>query len=269
MSHSINELFSLKGKVALITGGAGWLGSLMSEALAEAGAKVAIVDYNAEAVEKVTTKFNEAGLDTVPVVADIMQEDSIRQCVDKVAEDCGRLDILINCALLGAPVEINKATIEDYEKGYRNSSAYAICAQQAVKHMRKLGGGSIINIGSMYGMVTSYPEVYEGFCAPNSMTYSSDKAAVIHMTHYMAVYWAKDKIRVNSISPGAFTNTSKMMYTAQPGIEDYLKRLDSKIPLGRSGEPWELKGAIVFLASNASSFVTGHNLVVDGGWTVW
>ena len=269
MNPHTKELFDLTGKVAVVTGGAGWLGTAMTEALAQAGATVVIVDYNAKSVDRVVGQLKNDNLDVIGVVSDVMQDKPLRECIDKIAADCGRLDILINCAVVFTSAKLDEVTFEDLERSYRNSSAYAIAAQQAVTHMRKAGGGSIINIGSMYGLVTSYPKVYEGVSAPNPITYSADKAAVIHMTHYMAVFWAKDNIRVNCISPGTFPDRSKDIYVNNPKMSEFIERLNQKVPLGRVGQPWELKGAIVFLASDASSFITGQNIVVDGGWTVW
>lgn len=269
MSENVNDLLSLKDKVAVITGGAGWLGSAMTEALAEAGARTVVVDCNAEAVKQVCERLAKKELSVTGVTADVMQEDSIRESIDHIAEECGRIDVLVNGVVVPAAADLEHVTMENFEKGYRNSAAYAIACQQCVKHMRKVGGGSIINIASMYGMVTSYPEVYEGVSDPCPVTYCADKAGVIHMTRFMAVYWAKDKIRVNSISPGAFPNREKMEYTNNPKMDLFLERLAEKSPLGRVGQPWELKGAVVFLASRAASFLTGQNIVIDGGWTIW
>lgn len=272
MSRNVKDLFDLSGKVAVVTGGAGWLGSEFSEALGQAGAKIVVVDYNAESLEAMVSRLKDDGLDAVGVAADIIgSEKSIRECIDKIAADCGRLDVLVNCALdvSGSYAELDEVTGEHFEKGFRNSASYSIASQQAVKHMRKVAGGAIINIGSMYGMVTSYPKVYKDITAPNSITYSADKAAVIHMTRYMAVFWAEDNIRVNSISPGPFPNRDKKEYAGNTKMSKFFERLDEKVPLGRTGKPWELKGAIAFLASDASSYITGQNIVVDGGWTVW
>ena len=208
MNPHINELFNLSGKVAIVTGGAGWLGSAICEALAEAGAAVVIVDYNAEAVEKITEQFKGQGLKIFGVVADVMQDKPLRQCIDRVAADHGRLDILVNCAYTGPVPEIDVASYQDFDEGFhKGPSAYAIASQQAAIHMRKTSGGVIINIGSMYGLITVCPEVYEGLTSPNSIVYQAGKAAIIHITRYMAVYWAKDNIRVNCLSPGPFPST--------------------------------------------------------------
>lgn len=265
MDAHIKELFDLTGKVAFVTGGAGWLGTSICEALAQAGATVAIVDCDAERVDKTVAQLNKSGLKTTGIVTDVMDEQSLRDSIDKVVADHGRIDVLVSGVHAGPQPAIDDASYSDFDRGLHNGpSAYGIAAQHAVRHMRKTGGGSIINIGSMYGVVTGYPEVYENLLPPNSIVYQASKAAIIHMTRYMAVYWAKDNIRVNCLSPGPFSNA-----TVQRQEREFISRLEKKIPLGRIGQPWEMKGAIVFLASNASTYVTGQNLLVDGGWTAW
>ena len=270
MDPNVKELFDLTGKTAVVTGGAGWLGLSFTEALAQAGAKVVIIDFNAIALDKAVKRFKDDDLDVEGVAGDIItDEESIRDSIDKAADQAGRIDILVNCAVIHRGGELDKTSLEEFMTAFGNASAYTIVAQQAVKYMRKVGKGSIVNIGSMYGIVTSYPEVYEGVTAPCAITYAADKAAVIHATRYMAVYWAKDNIRVNCLCPGAFPNRDNKLYEDNPDMEEFMQRLDKKAPLGRTGQPWELKGAIVFLASEASSFMTGQKLVVDGGWTTW
>ena len=265
MNTHTKELFNLSQKVAIVTGGAGWLGSAISEALAEAGATVAIVDNNADNVKNITEKLKNQGLKIFGVVADVMQDKPLRECIDKVVSDNGRLDIQVNCAYSCPVPELDKASYKDFDEGFHSApSAYGIASQQAVIHMRKTGGGTIINLGSMYGLVTGYPEVYEGITSPNSIVYQAGKAAIIHMTRYMAVYWAKDNIRVNCLSPGPFPPPS-----TDKKIIKLTQRLEKKSPMRRMGKPWELKGAAVFLASGASSYVTGQNIIVDGGWTLW
>jgi len=269
MGKSVNELFSLEGKVAMITGGAGWLGSAMAEGLAQARAKVVIIDCKDTAVAEVTGRLKKQGLDVLGAVFDVMEDKSLREGIDKIAEEHKRIDVLVNCAVVHAGGNPDEHVLDDFHNAYGNSAAYAIAAQQVAKYMRKTGGGSIINIGSMYGLVTSYPEVYEGLMDKPSMTYGMDKAAVMQMTRFLAIYWAKDKIRVNCLSPGAFPNPNKEMYVNNPKMSEFINRLAGKIPMGRVGNPTELKGALLYLASDASSYFTGQNMVVDGGWTVW
>jgi len=126
------------------------------------------------------------------------------------------------------------------------------------------GGGAIINIASMYGVVGSYPEVYVGFPVNSPVSYHACKGAVVHLTRHLAVYWAKDNIRVNTVSPGPFPkDETKREY---PG---FIERLEKKVPMGRMGLPHEVKGVVLLLASPAGSYITGQNILVDGGWTAW
>ncbi|MDD4872446.1 MAG: SDR family oxidoreductase [Kiritimatiellae bacterium] len=265
MNQNIHDLFNLSGKVAVITGGSGWLGSAMSQALAEAGAHVVILDINNDAITTLIDSFKKEKLSVTGMCIDVMQDKPLRASIDKVAADLDRLDILINCAYAGPIPLLDDVRFEDIDKGLHNGpGAYCIAAQQAAKHMRVVGGGSIINIGSMYGMVTGYPDVYEGLTSPSSIVYQAGKAAIIHMTRYMAVYWAKDNIRVNCISPGPF-----LQRDIPERMPEFARRIAEKVPMRRYGQSYEMKGVVVFLASAASSFMTGQNIVIDGGWTSW
>ena len=266
---NLQQIFSLQGRTALITGGAGWLGSAMSGALAEAGARVAIVDIRPEAVKACVDALKAAGGDAVGFTADMMQEASIRATVDEVAAACGGLDILVNCASRSPASTLDEVTFDEMQAGFASASAYLITAQQAVQHMREAAGGSIVNIGSMYGTVTGYPEIYEGVSKPNPIAYQAGKAAIHQMTRYMAVYWAAKNIRANTLSPGPIPDPDKGLYRDNPAFKDFIGRLASKTPLGRIGRPDEFRGPVVFLASQASSYITGQQLFVDGGWTVW
>lgn len=264
-NRTLKELFDLTGKVALVIGGTGYLGSAMSEALAEAGARVAIGSRSQERAESAIAGLpGERGMH-LGLLCDITDEESSRRGVDQVAAHLGRLDILVNSVAGGSPATIDVATQADLAGSLEvNLVGPFVAAQQAARHMQRTGGGSIINIGSMYGMVGSYPEVYKGVDACSPAAYHAAKGGLIHLTRYQAVYWAEHNIRVNCISPGPFPRP-----VSHAGREEFLRRLVERVPLGRGGVSWELKGAVVFLASDASSFVTGHNLVVDGGWTAW
>ena len=265
MNKTTAELFSLDGKVAMVTAGAGWLGSAMSEALAESGAAVAVVDINPEATDKIVNELKARGLNAAGLSADVMSDRSLRQCIDDIADEYDRLDILVHAAFPFGAYSLEGITSEQLAEGFeKGPGANMVAAQQAAMHMRKVGGGSIINIGSMYGMVSHCPDVYENITQPLDVTYTAGKAAVIHLTRHLAVYWAKDNIRVNCISPGPFPQRD----TPQK-MPELVARISRKVPMGRFGQPWELKGAAVFLASEASSFMTGQNIVIDGGWTAW
>jgi len=264
MHPTLKELFDLTGKTAMVTGGSGYLGRMMVEALAEAGATVLMADIQETALAAAAKEF-APGLKIVPICGDMLSETGIRQCFAKAIAQLGQLDILVNCAYAGPTPELDEAAFADFAKGLETSvAAYAFTAQLAAREMRQAGGGSIVNIGSMYGQVTGYPEVYKDIAKPNSVVYQTGKAGILHLTKYMAVYWAKDRIRVNAISPGPFPHPH-----ADKKMDTFRERLSQKSPMGRIGEAWEIKGAVVFLASQASSYITGQNIQVDGGWTVW
>jgi len=263
VTRTVQELMQLNGKVALVTGGAGWLGTAMCEALAESGAQVIVASRNLESCQKLAERLPDNAM-AVPL--DVNQEDAIRTCIDQVVSETGKIDVLVNNAYSGPSTGLKEATGEDFQQSLQTGlTAYFVAAQQAAKHMREQGShGSIINIASMYGMVASYPEVYVGTGVNSPPAYHAVKGGVIHLTRHLAAYWAEDHIRVNAISPGAFPPPR----VSEKGAT-FIERLETKIPLGRCGEPYEVKGATVFLASEASSYMTGHNLVIDGGWTAW
>lgn len=259
---SLRELFSLEGKVALVTGGAGYLGRPMSEALAELGARVVVASRNVDRCREVAEALGEGHL---ALRLDVSSADSIRQVVAEIVQRMGRIDVLVNNAYSGPVRPIEAATEDDFAQSLRNGvTACFVAAKECWRHMREHGGGSIINIASMYGMVGSYPDAYEGTEGCSPPNYHAAKGAVIQLTRHLAVYWAKDGVRVNCISPGPFPHPE-----TQERLAVMVERLKTKCPMGRMGERWELKGAVALLASDAGSYITGHNLVVDGGWTAW
>ena len=259
---TLKELLSLDGKVALVTGGAGHLGRAMSEALAELGATVAIASRNVENCRQVAEELGEGHL---ALALDIASADSIRGVVAEVIERTGRIDVLVNNAYSGPAVSIADATDSDFAESLNKGvTAYFVAAKECWRCMREHGGGSIINIASMYGMVGSYPDAYEGTEFSSPPNYHAAKGGVIHLTRHLAVYWARDNVRVNAISPGPFPRPDQ-----QSSFIEVMSRLQAKSPMARMGEPVEMKGAVALLASDAGSYITGHNLVVDGGWTAW
>jgi NAD(P)-dependent dehydrogenase (short-subunit alcohol dehydrogenase family) len=178
----------------------------------------------------------------------------------------GCIDILVNNAYGGTAPSIENATAEDFDRAYHiGVTAYFLLARAVAGHLRSRGApGSIINIASMYGVVASYPDAYTGLPVNSPPNYHSLKGGLVHLTRHLAVYWARDNIRVNAISPGPFPTT-----TTQSRLPEFIERLDQKVPMGRMGRPEELKGRIVLLASEAGSYITGQNILVDGGWTAW
>jgi NAD(P)-dependent dehydrogenase (short-subunit alcohol dehydrogenase family) len=259
-----SSIFDLTGKVALVTGGAGHSGAAYSQALAEQGAKVIMASPNVKKCQKLAA---ELGPLPEGVELDLDEHDAVVGLVDNIVRQHGSLDVLVNNGYKGSYAGIESARPEEFATCFnRGLTSYFLAARQAVRHMKEKDGGSIINIASMYGIVGGYPGVYEGLPRSSPPHYHAMKGAVISMTRQLAVNWAPFNIRVNSISPGPFPAE-----TADPSAEEkeFHSRLRERVPLGRMGKPHELKGAMVLLASNAGSYITGHNLVVDGGWTAW
>lgn len=274
-NKTLAELFDLTGQAALVIGGSGYLGRALSEALAEAGAHVGIGGRSKERALAAAAQLPGGADRHLGIVCDVADETSTRQGVDNVAAHFGRLDILVNCTVGHRRVDIDGATQADFDEALAVTlSGPFIASQQAAGHMRAVGGGSIIHIGSIYGTVGSYPHVFEGLKTPVPPMYHAAKGGLVQLMRYQAVYWAKDNIRVNCLSPGPFPPPLQEVRARQQPIEtearaEFLRRLADQVPLGRNGQPWELKGAIVFLAGLAGSYVTGQNLIIDGGWTAW
>jgi gluconate 5-dehydrogenase len=258
----MEHLFSLEGKVVIITGGSGFLGTTLTEAMVAYGATVVVADR---------TEFH--GHVTAPdrilfMTCDVSDTDSIRETFRTVKERYGRVDVLINGATYGAGYgkqgTVAAMSDEDWFKGVDGAVGTAFrCTREVIPYMEEIGGGSIINIASMYGMVSPDPRIYGDSGANNPVNYGAGKAAVIQLTKYCAGHLSGKNIRVNSISPGPFPKTEIQQDS------EFLRNLRDKTMLGRTGRPEELVGPVLLLASQASSFMTGANIVVDGGWTAW
>jgi len=261
--RSIQELFNLSGRVALVTGGCGHLGPSMCRALAEAGASVVVTSRDAARARDVAKSLPRAGSALHHGIAlDHMQTDSLEASFRQAIALAGSVDILVNNGHEALSADWTTVTADEFTRQLANATGYFALAKLVRDHavLRKTRA-SIVLIGSMYGVVGSYPDVYEGISIANPVAYQVLKGGIIQMTRHLAVYWAKDGVRVNCLSPGPF-----------PGPQapaELIERLRTKSPLDRMGTPEELKGALVFLASDASSYVTGQNLIVDGGWTAW
>jgi gluconate 5-dehydrogenase len=263
---TVQQLFDLTGKVALITGAGGHLGSAMSRALAEAGATVAAGSRDLERARATAAALpRPGGAEHLGVVLDQMDEKSIVSGLGEVVRQAGKVDVLINNGLAreSAVHDWTQVTAEEFSSHLANNTGYFLLARHFREHaLARRGPGSIIMIGSMYGVVGSYPDAYEGVSIASPVQYHALKGGTVHMCRHLAVYWARDGIRVNCLSPGPFPIPGGIPAEME-------RRLCTKVPMARMGAPWELKGAIVFLASDASSYVTGQNVLVDGGWTAW
>ena len=261
--QTIQELFDLSGKVALITGGTGHLGTAFSHALAEAGASVIISSRDAARAREAAAKLPSPGGATHHgVELDQVDGAALRRGFDAAVDVGGQVDVLINNGLDALGKDLTEVTFDEFAKHQMNNAGYFELARLLHDHAVQRGApASIVNLGSMYGQVGSYPDAYEGVCNASPVAYHALKGGTIHMTRHLGVYWAKDHVRVNCLSPGAFP--------AATAPREMVKRLEGKCPMGRMGDASELKGAIVFLASDASSYMTGQNLTIDGGWTAW
>ncbi|WP_284639263.1 SDR family oxidoreductase [Paenibacillus silviterrae] len=260
------ELFSLNNKSVVITGGSGYLGSALTEALLEFGADVTVADIAFPSNPELEAVKGEGRLRFLS--CDVSSTESIREMLTLHHEKSGRLDVLINCATYGAGygqgAEIEFMTDDIWHKGVDGAAGTAFrCTREAIPYLKQNGGGAIVNFASMYGIVSPDPSIYGDSGANNPPNYGAGKAAVVQLTKYCAAHLAKYGIRCNSISPGPFPNTTIGENTA------FLQKLSSKTMLGRPGKPHEVVGAVVLLASEASSYMTGANLIVDGGWTAW
>ena len=261
---TVQRLFDLSGRVALITGAAGYLGAAMARALAEAGAAVVASSRDeSRAQEAATSLPSPNGATHHGIVLDHMDEESLHQGFRHAVDRAGRMDILVNNGHEGLANDWTDVSGEQFTRQLANATAYFLLARLFRNHIvARRSSGSIIMLGSMYGLVGSYPTAYEGLCPASPVAYHALKGGIVHMTRHLAVYWAKDRVRVNCLSPGPFPDPAR-------APKELADRLSTRSPMGRMGLPHEVKGAVVFLASDASSYMTGQNLVVDGGWTAW
>jgi NAD(P)-dependent dehydrogenase (short-subunit alcohol dehydrogenase family) len=258
----ILDRFSLKGRVALITAGSGPLfGSSITKALAEAGATVITASRSLDRNEAFAAELRSAGHDAHGLQLDISDTDSIDKLHADAVAKFGRVDVLVNSALTreGHRGRFEDMTPETWEKCAAGdfSGFFRIC-QKFVATMAEQGGGSIINISSIYGVVSNDPSIYVGTTMTQPATYTFVKAGMINFTRYLACYYGRKGVRANCISPGGYLND-------QP--KPFLDQYNNRVPLGRMMGEEDIQGAVVYLASDAAKYVTGTNLMVDGGWT--
>ncbi len=260
---TIKQLFDLSGRVVLVTGGCGHLGSAMCRALAEAGASVIVTSRDASKAQSLVKTLPQTGAARhFGIALDHMNPDSLPTSFQEAVSLAGAVDVLVNNGHEALGADWSTVTAEEFSRQIGNATGYFVLSKllrdQAVeRHVP----ASVILLGSMYGVVGSYPDAYEGICSASPVAYHALKGGIVHMTRHLAVYWAKDGVRVNCLSPGPFPGSQASSVLVE--------RLSAKSPMGRMGAPSELKGPLVFLASDASSYMTGQNLIVDGGWTAW
>jgi NAD(P)-dependent dehydrogenase (short-subunit alcohol dehydrogenase family) len=258
--------FSLSGKTAWVVGGAGVLGTPVSRALAEHGAHVVIADIRRERVDSLAAALRSEGLSAESIICDAGDEAAIVGAADEIVSRRGRLDVLVSMAYFYTKTSMEEMTTLEWEKGMRVTLTGAfIVGREGGRIMKQQGGGgSIIQFSSMYGVVSPDPRMYPPPHKVNPIDYGVAKAGVLQMVRYQAVMLAPHNVRVNAIVPGPFPDPN-----TQGADPDFLNRLNNKSPMGRTGNAPEIAGAVVFLASDASSYVTGTSIKVDGGWTAW
>ncbi len=271
----IFEKFKLNGQSAIVTGGAGLLGKEFCRTLAQAGAQVVVADLNEGAADRVADELKKSGFSAMAVQVDVTRPESTQAMVSKAVKAFGRLDVLVCSAAMDPKFDNehqgqHRNTFEDYPvNAWRqaldvNLTGMFLSAQAAVKPMLEQNHGSIINICSTYGLVGPDQRIYQRPGEPQQQYkpafYSVTKAGVLGFVHYLATYYAGKNIRVNSLTPGGVFNNHD---------EIFERNYSARTVLGRMANRDEMNGALLFLASEASSYMTGSNLVVDGGWTAW
>jgi NAD(P)-dependent dehydrogenase (short-subunit alcohol dehydrogenase family) len=273
MTPSLPSLFNLQNRVAIVTGGAGLLGAEFCKTLAQAGASVMVADIHASSANQVAEDIQKEGLLAQAVVADISSPESVQHMVQQTLQTFHSLDILVNSAAIDPKFDPQHSRhtndfetypLEAWNQALQvNLTGMFLCCQAASQQMLTQGQGVIINLASIYGISAPDQRLYQQEGQPmqfKPVHYPVTKAGVLGLTTYLAAYFAGKNIRVNSLSPGGVYNGHD---------QAFVKSYSARSMLGRMAEKSDMNGALLFLASDASAYMTGANLVVDGGWTAW
>lgn len=252
-------MFSLCGKVGVVTGGAGWLGRQMVAALAEAGATIFIASRDLEKLQRQAGLFQSAGLEVSALLLDQGEERSVVALLESVVTQAGQVDVLVNNAALWPMADWSSPAADFARSMQVNATGMFTMTRAFGEYMAAHGGGSIINIGSVFGLVGPDFSLWEGLKPGGLPDYFFHKGGLLQLTRYAAARFGPHGVRVNMISPGLFFKNQDLPLVERAKARTFLRRM---------GNETDLKGAIVFLASDASAYVTGANLIVDGGYTV-
>jgi NAD(P)-dependent dehydrogenase (short-subunit alcohol dehydrogenase family) len=259
----LEKLFNVKNKIAVVTGGLGVIGTQQCIALISAGAKVAVFDIKNPNKNHPLKKYGRQGIEFFRI--NIAKTNEVKKGLSKIEKNWGTPSILLNNAAIDFPPDkTKKETFENYPLDKWNAvvevnlTGMLVCCQIIGGEMAKNNKGSIINVSSTYGLLSPDQRVYDNFIKP--VSYSVTKSGVLNLTRYLATYWADKGVRVNTLTPaGVFNNQDK----------EFVKKYCYRVPMGRMAKSDEYNGAVLFLASDASSYMTGANLIIDGGWTAW
>lgn len=266
--RSLKSLMDLSGRAALVTGGSGHIGAAICEALAELGASIAVLDVDGGMAEKVAENLRrEFGVDSFALGIDLADQNAVRSVSRKVFDRFRRLDILINCAafvgtstLDGWAVPFGDQNPDTWRAALEvNLTAPFVLIQSCADYLKASGHGSIINIASIYGVVGPDLSLYEGTSMGNPAAYAASKGGLLQFTRWLATVLAPN-IRVNAVTPGGVLRGQR---------DSFRERYIAGTPLKRMATEEDMKGAVAYLASDLSAYVTGQNLIVDGGWTAW
>ena len=270
MQTQPSQLFSLAGKTAIVTGGTGLIGKKHCEALSQAGANVIVADIASVSTHEFAQSLGE---NAMGIAMDVTNAESLEKAKNEILARFGSIDILVNNAAINDMFEnpemaaelsaFEKYPLESFRKSLEvNVLGVFLCSQIFGSEMAKQGAGSIINVASTYGMVGPDQSIYKNQAGEQtffkSPSYPTTKGAVLNFTRYLAAYWGKQGVRVNTLSPGGVENSQD---------DFFVQQYSAKTLLGRMAQSTDYQGALIFLASDASAYMTGANLVVDGGWT--